>query len=211
MREVIFRVMDAWGGMGIFALILIENLFPPIPSEVILTFGGFMTTYTSMTAGGVISAATAGSVAGAAILYGAGRLASPDRLEHFLGGRAGKFLHFQKEDVKDAADWFEKKGKSAVLFCRCVPIIRSLISIPAGMAEMPFVPFLLLTAVGSLIWNTVLIWAGAAAGASWERIMEITDMYSSTVGWAAAAALAVWFLYRRGRLRTGEGKKNRKK
>ena len=86
MRELIFQVMDLWGSIGIFALILIENLFPPIPSEVILTFGGFMTTYTSMTAGEVISAATAGSVAGAVILYGAGRGKAPSLSE----GRCGR-------------------------------------------------------------------------------------------------------------------------
>ena len=214
MRELIFQVMDLWGSIGIFALILIENLFPPIPSEVILTFGGFMTTYTSMTAGEAISAATAGSVAGAVILYGAGRLATPSRLERFLGGRVGKLLHFQKEDVEDAAAWFEKRRKGAVFFCRCVPIIRSLISIPAGMAEMPLVPFLLLTAAGSLIWNTVLICAGAAAGASWERVMEITDRYSNAVIWAAAAAvLAAFCLHRREKFRSGRQKKkeNRKK
>lgn len=150
-----------------------------------------MTTYTGMTVGGVIGAATAGSAAGAAVLYGAGRLATPSRLEYFLGGRMGKLLHFQKEDVADAEDWFEKKGKSAVFFCRCVPIIRSLISIPAGMAGMPFGIFLLLTIGGSLIWNTALICAGAAAGASWERVMETVNTYSNAVLWAAAGLAAV--------------------
>ena len=198
MREAVFQVMDSWGSIGIFLLILIENLFPPIPSEVILTFGGFMTTYTAMTAGEVIAAATAGSVAGAAILYGAGRLATPSRLERFLGGRVGTLLHFQKEDVEDAAEWFEKRGKAAVLFCRCVPIIRSLISIPAGMAQMALAPFLFLT---------VLICAGAAAGASWERVMETVDAYSNTAVWAAAAAiLAVLCIHRRGKKRAGNGK-----
>lgn len=211
MRELIFQVMDSWGGIGIFALILIENLFPPIPSEVILTFGGFMTTYTSMTVWGVTGYATAGSVAGAAILYGAGYLAAPSRLDRFLGGRAGKLLHFQKEDVEDAAEWFEKRGRGAVFFCRCVPIIRSLISIPAGMSGMPFCPFLILTTVGSLIWNTVLICAGAAAGASWERVMEKVDVYSSTVLWAAVAVLlAAVCLHKIGKNRETGGE-NRKK
>lgn len=207
MREAVFQVMDSWGSIGIFLLILIENLFPPIPSEVILTFGGFMTTYTAMTAGEAIAAATAGSVAGAVVLYGAGRLATPSRLERFLGGRVGTLLHFQKEDVEDAAEWFEKRGKAAVLFCRCVPIIRSLISIPAGMAQMALAPFLFLTTVGSLIWNTVLICAGAAAGASWERVMETVDAYSNTAVWAAAAAiLAALCIHRRGKKRAGNGK-----
>lgn len=209
MREAVFQVMDSWGSIGIFLLILIENLFPPIPSEVILTFGGFMTTCTAMTAGEAIAAATAGSVAGAAVLYGAGYLATPSRLERFLEGRAGALLHFQKEDVEDAAEWFEKRGKAAVLFCRCVPIIRSLISIPAGMAQMAFAPFLFLTAVGSLIWNTVLICAGAVAGASWERVTETVDAYSNTVIWAAAAILAALCIRRRGRERAGNRKEEK--
>lgn len=121
MREAVFQVMDSWGSIGIFLLILIENLFPPIPSEVILTFGGFMTTYTAMTAGEAIAAATAGSVAGAVVLYGAGRLATPSRLERFLGGRVGTLLHFQKEDVEDAAEWFEKREKQ---LCFSVGVCR---------------------------------------------------------------------------------------
>ena len=115
MREAVFQVMDSWGSIGIFLLILIENLFPPIPSEVILTFGGFMTTYTAMTAGEVIAAATAGSVAGAAVLYGAGRLATPSRLERFLGGRVGTLLHFRRRMWKTRQNGL-KKGEKQLCF-----------------------------------------------------------------------------------------------
>ncbi len=178
MQEFIIHMMDSFGYAGIFLLILIENLFPPIPSEVILTFGGFMTTYTALNVPGVIAASTIGSMLGAVFLYYAGRLIPADALRRMLEGKLGKRLHFQTEDVDDASGWFDRKGRCTVFFCRFVPIIRSLISIPAGMSRMSFGPFLLLTAAGSLGWNTILITAGAAAGASWEKVLVILNQYS---------------------------------
>ena len=178
MRDIVLELLSSYGYAGMFALILIENLFPPIPSEVILTFGGFMTTYTRMNIAGAVLAATAGSVLGALILYELGRHSPVQKFYAFLGGAWGKRLGVEVEDVKDADGWLERTGRSAVFFCRFVPIIRSLISIPAGMAKMELLPFLLLTTAGSLIWNTVLIGAGAVAGASWERILVLLKTYS---------------------------------
>ena len=200
MQQFVVGIMNSYGYAGIFVLILVENLFPPIPSEVILTFGGFMTTYTQMKSAGVIAASTAGSVAGAVILYYVGRLIPARRLSALLEGRVGKGLHFEAGDVRDAEGWFDRKGKSTVFFCRCVPIIRSLISIPAGMAGMRMVPFLLLTTAGSLLWNTALVTAGAAAGASWERILGALHTYSNAaIAAAGAAALLRSSLYFRKR------------
>ena len=201
MQQFIVEVMNSFGYIGIFLLILVENLFPPIPSEVILTFGGFMTTYTAMNVPGVNAASTAGSVFGAVILYYAGRLIPKDVLKNLLEGKVGKRLHFETEDVHDAEGWFDNKGKSTVFFCRCVPIIRSLISIPAGMARMKMVPFLLLTFAGSLVWNTVLVTAGAAAGASWGKILDVLNTYSNitviVVGIAALIGSTVYFSRRK--------------
>lgn len=191
MQQFIVEVMNSFGYIGIFALILVENLFPPIPSEVILTFGGFMTTYTAMNVPGVIAASTAGSVLGAVILYYVGRLIPKDILKNMLEGKIGKCLHFEKDDVQDAEGWFDTKGKSTVFFCRCVPIIRSLISIPAGMAGMKMAPFLILTSAGSLVWNTVLVMAGAVAGASWGKILNILDTYSNVTVIAAGVAALI--------------------
>lgn len=179
MQQLVIDVMGSFGYVGIFILILVENLFPPIPSEVILTFGGFMTTYTTMHTAGVIAAATLGSLLGAVILYYAGRLIPRAVLEKMVDGKLGKCLHFQKDDIEDAMIWFEAKGRVTVLLCRCVPIVRSLISIPAGMANMPMMPFLLLTTAGSLVWNTALVCAGAFAGASWGKILEAMHTYSN--------------------------------
>ena len=142
MREWILNVMNAWGYSGIVFLIAVENVFPPIPSEVILTFGGFMTTCTDMRVWWVIVAATIGALSGAVILYLAGMVLGGERVMRLLDGRWGRILHFKRADMESAVSWFEKRGTLAVLFCRCVPIVRSLISVPAGMAKMPFLPFM---------------------------------------------------------------------
>lgn len=181
MQNWILDIMNQYGYLGIMFLIAIENIFPPIPSEVILTFGGFMTTYTSLKVVGVIISATFGSLIGAILLYGVGSYLSPEHLGKLLDGRLGQILNLKKEDFMNACDWFNKRGKSTVLFCRCIPIIRSLISIPAGMAEMKISLFLLFTTIGSVIWNTALVCLGAVLGASWEKIIEKTGVFSQVV------------------------------
>jgi len=178
MQSWIIDIMNQYGYVGIILLIALENIFPPIPSEVILTFGGVMTLHTSLTAWGVIIAATLGSLLGAMVLYGVGWFLSAERLGNLLEGKVGQILHFKKADVFKATDWFNSKGKSTVLFCRCIPVIRSLISIPAGMAKMKFGIFCLLTTMGSLLWNIILVYLGIAAGASWEKIGAGVDLYT---------------------------------
>lgn len=178
MQEWIIQVMDQFGYIGIMLLIAIENVFPPIPSEVILTFGGFLTTYTDMKVWGVIAASTVGAVIGALILYSVGRFFPPERIEGWLDGRLGKILHFKRQDVERAAKWFETKGRLTVFFCRFIPIIRSLISIPAGMTKMSMGIFLMYTTAGTFLWNMVLVYLGAFAGASWEKVAEYIDLYA---------------------------------
>lgn len=170
--------MNQFGYIGIMLLIAIENIFPPIPSEVILTFGGFLTTYTEMKVWGVVIAATIGAVLGALVLYGVGRFFPPERIEGWLDGRLGQILHFKREDVERAAQWFTNKGRITVFVCRFIPIIRSLISIPAGMTKMSMGVFLLYTTAGTFLWNTVLVHLGVFAGESWERIADYVDVYA---------------------------------
>lgn len=181
MHIFIMDMMNSFGYIGIALLIMIENLFPPIPSEVILTFGGFMTTYTHLTVGGVVFFSTLGSTVGAIFLYYIGKLLSPEKLEQLIDGKLGKILHLKKSDVRKSIKKFQQKGNMAVFICRCIPILRSLISIPAGMSNMKMGNFLVLTIAGSALWNTILISAGAAAGASWEKILEVMDTYSTVV------------------------------
>ena len=180
MENWITDIMSQYGYIGIFLLIMLENIFPPIPSEVILTFGGYMTTQSSMTEMGVILVSTAGSIAGAVILYGIGRMLDVKRLEKIVD-RYGRVLRLTRKDIYKADSWFDKYGIWTVLFCRLIPLIRSLISIPAGMSNMKFGLFLLFTTLGTLIWNTILVSVGAAVGDNWESIVGVMDVYSNIV------------------------------
>ena len=179
METIIIDIIEKFGYLGITLLIMIENVFPPIPSEVILAFGGFATSFTKLTLIGVIIAATIGSVLGAIALYFIGRLLNKERLEKIVKGKIGKILRLKAEDIEKADKWFDKKGKITVLFCRCIPILRSLISIPAGMSGMKFVPFLLLTILGSTVWNTLISVLGSVAGDNWATISNFFDKYAN--------------------------------
>ena len=196
MRELVLELMGEYGNLAVFLLILVENLFPPIPSEVILTFGGVMTVCTDMTPVGVILFSTAGSLAGAVILYSVGRFLPDEVFRKLLCGQIGHLLHFRLEDVDLAKGWFRERGRSAVFLCRLIPIVRSLISIPAGIARMPFVPFLVFTAAGSLLWNTVLVYAGRIAGDSWEKVSAAFGVYSDLFLMIAGISIAFAVLFR---------------
>lgn len=181
MEEFILSMMNQFGYIGVFLLIAIENIFPPIPSEVILLFGGFMTTYSELSIIIMIIFATLGSLIGAIILYYIGRLLNKERLKKIISGRIGRILRLKNSDIDKADQWFDTKGNKTVFFCRFIPIVRSLISIPAGMSEMPLGKFFLYTTFGSLIWNSVLIVIGALVGEKWESILNIFDTYSHIV------------------------------
>lgn len=172
--------MNDYGYIGILLLIALENIFPPVPSEVILTFGGFMTTNTDLTIMGVVIASTIGSVLGAVVLYGIGLLLDVENLGKIID-RWGHILRLTRDDLQKADAWFDKYGPWTVFFCRFVPLIRSLISIPAGMSNMNFALFLILTTIGTFIWNIVLINLGASVGESWDSIVEYMDIYSNIV------------------------------
>ena len=181
MQELIISIMNQLGYFGIAALIAVENVFPPIPSEIILTFGGFMTLTTNMTIIGVIIASTIGSVIGATILYLVGRLLTKQRLYKLVDGKLGKILRFKRKDIDKSEEWFSNRGKSTVLFCRFIPIVRSLISIPAGMTKMKFSLFIIYTTIGSIIWNTVLTYLGSFAGNAWTNVAACVDDFAKIV------------------------------
>ena len=178
MQETIISIMNKFGYLGVFFLIAIENIFPPIPSEVILLFGGFMTTYSKLKIIGVIIASTLGSLVGAIILYYIGKILNKERLKKIVRGKTGKILRLKEADIDKADNWFDTKGNKTVFFCRFVPILRSLISIPAGMSEMEMPKFLLYTTIGSSIWNSILTIIGSMVGENWKSIVEIFDKYS---------------------------------
>ena len=181
MQEMVISIMNQFGYFGVFFLIAIENIFPPIPSEVILLFGGFMTTSTNLSVVGVIIAATLGSLLGAIVLYFIGKILNKERLKRIVSGKVGKILRLKASDIEKADHWFDTKGNKTVFFCRFIPIVRSLISIPAGMSEMAMPKFLIYTIAGSLIWNSVLTIIGAQVGENWESILGIFDNFSHIV------------------------------
>lgn len=211
MQQWIQDVMQQYiqyGYLIIFLLIAIENIFPPIPSEVILTFGGYLTTKYELTMWMVVLAATAGSVFGAIVLYGVGRCFRPERLQSWFDGRLGRILHLKGEDVRRAQGWFDSRGKSTVFFCRFIPVIRSLISIPAGMARMKMPIFLFYTTIGTFIWNTVLVSLGAAAGAAWAKVAGYMDMYSKIgiIVLVIVLVIAVVVFYKKKKKKNGNKK-----
>lgn len=199
MESWIQDLIEQFGYWGVFLLIAIENIFPPIPSEVILTFGGYMTNSMNLSVTGVIISATLGSCLGAVILYCLGLLMDVEKLERVID-RYGRVLRLTKDDIYRADAWFDKYGIWTVLFCRLIPLIRSLISIPAGMSNMNFWLFLLFTTIGTLIWNTILVNLGAAVGSNWESIVEIIDKFSSVVYILIVILLLlviVWYMKKR--------------
>lgn len=181
MENLVVEIMNSYGYFGIWLLILIENLFPPIPSELILTFGGFMTIDSNMTIIGVILASTLGSLLGAIVLYYIGKILNKERLIKIIKSKYGKLLRVKPKDIEKADQWFDTKGNKTVFFCRFIPVVRSLISIPAGMSEMPMFKFITYTFLGSLIWNTALVCVGAFASNKKDLILSIIDKISYIV------------------------------
>ena len=183
MNNFVINIMNKFGYVGILFLITIENLFPPIPSEVILTLGGFMTKQDGINISilGVIISSTIGSVIGAIILYFIGYILNKDRLIKIANSKLGKILHLKEDDIIKSSNKYSKNGNLTVLYSRFIPIVRSLISIPAGMNKMNFLLFLIYTFIGSLIWNTVLVSLGALVGKNYMLVANIFSKYSKVI------------------------------
>lgn len=195
MEQFVISIMNQYGYFGIFFLIFVENIFPPIPSEVVLLFGGFMTTYSKLSVPFMALFSTLGSVAGAIVLYYIGKILNKDRLKKIVAGKIGKVLRLKVNDIEKAVCWFDTKGNKTVFFCRFIPVVRSLISIPAGMSEMSMSKFLLYTFAGSSIWNTVLLIIGNRVGNNWKDILYIMNQYSHIVLILLILALIIFLFY----------------
>ena len=195
MEAAFFDFISQFGYFAVGALIFIENVFPPIPSELILPLSGFFTTTTDMVLPLVIVSATIGSVTGAFILYGIGYVLNRERLMRFFNTRPMRLLGFKGSDISSAIDWFDRKGQASVLICRCIPVVRSLISIPAGVARMNVAKFALFTLLGSAVWNSILCSLGAAAGEAWEQVTAQAEWISDMVKYVIIAIIAVVAVY----------------
>lgn len=193
--DFVISLVERLGYVGLALAIAAENLFPPIPSEVILPLAGFNVWEGDFSYPLVVLATTIGSVIGALVLYAVGRWLGKERLRRLVE-RHGRKVFLKVEDVDKADVWFDRYGPPAVFFCRMVPLVRSLISIPAGIDRMRLSTFVLLTALGSAIWNAVLVGAGWALGTQWAIVEEYVGFFQYVVIVLILAAI-VLFVRRR--------------
>ncbi|HWV47952.1 MAG TPA: DedA family protein [Microbacterium sp.] len=185
-------LMETLGGPGAGLAIALENLFPPLPSEVILPLAGFTAHQGSLSLVSVLIWTTVGSIVGALALYGLGAWLGRRRLFAI----AERMPLIKIEDVERAEAWFLRHGSKAVFFGRMIPIFRSLISIPAGVERMPLLRFTLLTTAGSAIWNTIFVMAGYLLGANWHIVEEYAGIFQKLVIAAVVIAIVAWIVLR---------------
>lgn len=180
MFDTIVEIVSQSGYLGIFLLMLAENVFPPIPSELIMPLAGFVSARGDLHIVLVILAGTAGSVAGALPWYYAGALFGRDRIKR-IAGRHGRWMTVSPDDIDEASGWFQRHGRAAVFFGRLIPAIRTLISVPAGIVRMPLLPFLLYSTVGSLIWTALLAATGYLLQGQYTEVEQYVDPVSKGI------------------------------
>lgn len=193
--EWIISIMEQLGYWGIALLMFLDNVFPPIPSEIIMPSAGYSASQGQLLLFGVIIAGSIGSLLAAALLYWVGYKFKHESLFKFVD-RYGKYLFIQSKDVKKSLTWFEHYGHQIVFFGRMIPAVRSLISIPAGMSRMPFWKFMLFSGLGTIIWTTFLASVGFYFGENQALMHEIF----SRVGYvilAIVGVIVIWLVYRR--------------
>jgi membrane protein DedA with SNARE-associated domain len=190
----VFSIVDRLGAAGVGLLILLENIVPPIPSEVILPLAGFRARTGALNVLTVWPAATAGSVLGALLLYGLGAWLGYDRLHRLAGHRW--FVFVSQNDLERGEAVFERHGGKVVLLARCVPFLRSVVSIPAGVAGMPLLRFVLLTTIGSGVWNAAFVALGWALGENWAQVQGWLGPVSYVVLGLLAVGLVVLIVRR---------------
>ena len=191
MFEFITKFLQDAGYFGVFILMAAENIFPPIPSELIMPFAGFVVARGDLGLAGVLVAGTAGSVAGALPWYYAGKVFGYDRLNK-LAARYARWLTVTTADIDGALSAFHKHGNKIVLFGRLIPAIRTLISVPAGLACMPMGKFLLYSTIGSLAWTAFLTGCGFVLEHQYDNVATYIDPVSKVV----LGSLLAWYLYR---------------
>lgn len=197
MSDWIIGVIEQTGYVGIALLMLLENVFPPIPSELVLPFAGYVAASGKLNPVGVLLAAVTGSLLGALPWYWAGRKLGHGGLQRFAE-RHGRLLTLAPQDIDHAQDWFKRHGPSSVALGRLVPAVRSVISMPAGVGQMPVLKFLLWSLVGTLAWSALLLGVGYVLQSQYEQAKE-------TVEWVTRAVVAfmvggyLWRVWRFGR------------
>lgn len=195
-------VVEKLGYWGLAGLVALENVFPPIPSEIVLPMAGFLTGQDRLVYGLAVGASTAGAVTGALVFYGVGRRLGEQRVRSFFK-RRGKYLLMSERDYDKAEHWFRRHGRTAVLLGRCVPGVRSYVSLPAGIQKMPIGKFVGFTALGSAAYNSILIGLGWLMGRNWEKVSDYAGWFETALWVALAAAVGYW-IYKKKFKRRGE-------
>lgn len=195
LTDWVISVIESIGYFGVAFLVALENVFPPIPSEIVLPAAGLAANKGDANLVGMIVAATIGSIVGAWILYGVSAAIGPIRVHDFTI-KYGRWFGVKAQDLDRAEDWFDDHSNIAVLLCRCVPLIRSLVSVPAGFRRMSPVAFTIYTAIGSAVWNTLLIGAGYILGDNWTLVEEYVGVLQYVVI-AAIVAFVAWWVWTR--------------
>jgi membrane protein DedA with SNARE-associated domain len=190
MDNWVAEVLQMFGYVGLALLMFLENVFPPIPSELIMPLAGYLVAKGEMSFVGVVAAGTAGSVAGALPLYAAGRRLGKRRVIEWAD-RHGRWLTLSGKHVQGAIDWLDRRGTTIILLGRLIPGVRSLISVPAGIARVHLALFLLLTTIGSAIWSSLLAGAGLALGSAFERVDAVVGLVSNGI-LVAVVVVYVW-------------------
>lgn len=198
LADWVVDVINEIGYVGVALLVALENLFPPIPSEIVLPFAGFHSADGRSHLLGMVLAATIGSLIGAWVLYGIAAAIGPDRTHRFVE-RFGKWFRLTPADITKAETWFDRRAALSVLICRCIPLVRSLISIPAGLRRMNFALFTVYTTVGSVVWNFALIFAGYKLRERWHDVEPVLDVVQYVVVAVLLVGVA-WLVSRRWRV-----------
>lgn len=194
MEHIITEFISKWGYLAITILVLLENILPFIPSEIILTFAGLLSTKSDLSLPMLFVISTVASFVGLLVLYYISRLVSEERLYRFVD-KYGKWIKLKGKDVARANDWFKRYGEVAVLVCRFVPVLRVLITIPAGINRMNVMKFVVLSLIGTTIWNFALIYLGSLLSDSWDVLMNGIHTYSYVM-YVLLAVVIVYIIYR---------------
>ena len=195
----ISEVLTDLGYLGLTLLMIAETVFPPIPSEIVLPFAGYLVEKGEFEFVPALVASTVGSLVGAVVLEEAARYGGRPFAERFV-----RFAHIDPGKLDDAERWFVRRGWMMVLFGRCVPGVRSLVALPAGVLRMPRGEYIVLTLIGSTVWNALLIGAGYVLGAQWERVSDTIGPLATPILILVALALLATWLWRRRRSRRAD-------
>ncbi|MEV1017612.1 MULTISPECIES: DedA family protein [unclassified Micromonospora] len=181
-------VIEAMGPVGVALLVALESIVPPIPSEIVLAMAGFLAHEGRFNVVLVIVAATVGSLVGALVLYWLGAALGEERLKRWLD----RIPLVDRDDLERADRWFERHGRWAVLIGRVVPVVRSLVSVPAGANRMPLGEFVLLTTIGSGVWNALIVGSGYALGSRWQNVERYSDWFNYAIGAVFVVMVVSW-------------------